>query len=94
MLRVAGQLVLLQWTTQSRHTRVEKRVPATSGRLRIVGYPLSAHHVLADEERAHSGGDKKGIVAHCPIGVVYSVQPWNFPIYAASQLQVLALDST
>lgn len=36
---------------------------------------------LADETRSHSGGKKKGVVAFCPIGVIYSVQPWNFPIY-------------
>ncbi len=36
---------------------------------------------LADEERQHSGGKKRGIVTYAPIGVVYSVQPWNFPVY-------------
>ncbi len=36
---------------------------------------------LADEERTHSGGEKRGIVTYSPIGVIYSVQPWNFPIY-------------
>jgi succinate-semialdehyde dehydrogenase/glutarate-semialdehyde dehydrogenase len=36
---------------------------------------------LADEERTHSGGKKRGIVAHRPIGVIYSIQPWNFPVY-------------
>jgi succinate-semialdehyde dehydrogenase/glutarate-semialdehyde dehydrogenase len=36
---------------------------------------------LADEERKHSGGKKRGIVTYSPIGVIYSVQPWNFPIY-------------
>jgi len=36
---------------------------------------------LADEQRTHSGGRNSGVVAYCPIGVVYSVQPWNFPIY-------------
>ena len=36
---------------------------------------------LADEERQHSGGKKRGIVTYSPIGVIYSVQPWNFPIY-------------
>jgi succinate-semialdehyde dehydrogenase/glutarate-semialdehyde dehydrogenase len=36
---------------------------------------------LADEPRTHSGGSKKAIVAYCPIGVVYSIQPWNFPLY-------------
>ncbi len=47
-------------------------------------FEYTAHYgpsVLADEERTHNGGEKRGIVAHCPIGVVYSVQPWNFPIY-------------
>jgi len=37
--------------------------------------------MLADEERTHSGGKKRGIVTYSPIGVIYSVQPWNFPIY-------------
>jgi len=32
---------------------------------------------LADESRTHSGGHKAGVVAYCPIGVVYSIQPWN-----------------
>lgn len=36
---------------------------------------------LADESRTHSGGKKEGVVAYCPIGVVYSIQPWNFPVY-------------
>lgn len=37
--------------------------------------------MLADEERTHSGGKKNGIVTYSPIGVIYSIQPWNFPIY-------------
>lgn len=36
---------------------------------------------LADEERRHSGGKKRGVVTYSPIGVIYSVQPWNFPVY-------------
>ncbi len=36
---------------------------------------------LADEERKHSGGKKRGVVTFSPIGVIYSVQPWNFPVY-------------
>lgn len=36
---------------------------------------------LADEERTHSGGKKRGIVTYQPIGVIYSIQPWNFPLY-------------
>ncbi len=38
-------------------------------------------HMLADEDRKHSGGEKSGVVAYCPIGVIYSIQPWNFPVY-------------
>lgn len=47
-------------------------------------FDYTAEHgpdLLADEERTHSGGEKNGIVAHCPIGVIYSIQPWNFPVY-------------
>ncbi len=36
---------------------------------------------LADEERTHSDGKKRSMVTFSPIGVVYSIQPWNFPIY-------------
>ena len=38
-------------------------------------------NVLAQEDRKHSGGEKDGYVAYCPIGVIYSIQPWNFPVY-------------
>lgn len=41
---------------------------------------------LADEERTHSGGEKQGIVTYSPIGVVYSIQPWNFPIYQPARV--------
>ncbi|WP_309672640.1 NAD-dependent succinate-semialdehyde dehydrogenase [Gemmatimonas sp.] len=47
-------------------------------------FEYAAEHgpvLLADEARTHSGGTKAGVVAYCPIGVVYSVQPWNFPVY-------------
>jgi len=36
---------------------------------------------LADEARTHSDGAKTGVVAYCPIGVIFSIQPWNFPVY-------------
>jgi len=42
--------------------------------------------VLADEEHTHSGGEKKGIVSYCPIGVIYSIQPWNFPVYQPARV--------
>jgi|TARA_R110002124_G_scaffold107642_2_gene260161 succinate-semialdehyde dehydrogenase / glutarate-semialdehyde dehydrogenase len=37
--------------------------------------------LLADEERTHAGGKKRGVVSYQPIGVIYSIQPWNFPLY-------------
>lgn len=36
---------------------------------------------LADEERTHGPDQKRGVVTHQPIGVIYSIQPWNFPFY-------------
>lgn len=46
---------------------------------------------LADEERTYSGGKKRGIVSFSPIGVIYSVQPWNFPFY--QPVRVLAANA-
>jgi succinate-semialdehyde dehydrogenase/glutarate-semialdehyde dehydrogenase len=37
-------------------------------------------NVLADEQRTH-GKNKEGLVTYQPIGVIYSIQPWNFPMY-------------
>jgi len=37
--------------------------------------------VLADEERTHGAKQKRGVVSYQPIGVIYSIQPWNFPLY-------------
>jgi succinate-semialdehyde dehydrogenase/glutarate-semialdehyde dehydrogenase len=42
--------------------------------------------VLADEERRHGTGDQQGVVAYCPIGVIYSIQPWNFPAYQPTRV--------
>jgi succinate-semialdehyde dehydrogenase / glutarate-semialdehyde dehydrogenase len=36
---------------------------------------------LADEERTHGADRKRGVVSYQPIGVIYSIQPWNFPLY-------------
>ena len=36
---------------------------------------------LADEERTHGADGKRGFVSYQPIGVIYSIQPWNFPLY-------------
>lgn len=44
--------------------------------------------LLADEERTHGAEGKRGIVSYQPIGVIYSIQPWNFPLY--QPIRVLA----
>lgn len=36
---------------------------------------------LADEARTHGKKGSRGIVSYQPIGVIYSIQPWNFPLY-------------
>ncbi|WNH52150.1 NAD-dependent succinate-semialdehyde dehydrogenase [Stenotrophomonas oahuensis] len=45
--------------------------------------------VLADEERKVEGAS--GIVTHSPIGVVYGIQPWNFPAYQAIRYSIASL---
>lgn len=42
--------------------------------------------VLADEERTHGADGKRGVVAYQPIGVIYSIQPWNFPLYQPTRV--------
>ncbi|WP_314101684.1 NAD-dependent succinate-semialdehyde dehydrogenase [uncultured Stenotrophomonas sp.] len=44
---------------------------------------------LADEERDVDGAT--GIVTHSPIGVVYGIQPWNFPAYQAIRYSIASL---
>ncbi|MEM1215353.1 MAG: NAD-dependent succinate-semialdehyde dehydrogenase, partial [Bacteroidota bacterium] len=45
---------------------------------------------LQNEERQLSGGGR-GIVAYRPIGVVYGIQPWNFPVYQVVRYAVANL---
>lgn len=35
---------------------------------------------LADEERKPSNGER-GFITYSPLGVIYGIQPWNFPAY-------------
>lgn len=44
--------------------------------------------LLADEERTYGPDGKRGVVTYQPIGVIYSIQPWNFPLY--QPIRVLA----
>ncbi len=46
--------------------------------------------VLADEKRELAEG-KRGIITYSPIGVVYGIQPWNFPAYQAVRYSVASL---
>jgi len=42
--------------------------------------------VLADREEPKEGG--RALVTHQPMGVVYGIQPWNFPIYQVVRFSV------
>ncbi|HBR41935.1 MULTISPECIES: NAD-dependent succinate-semialdehyde dehydrogenase [Sulfitobacter] len=42
--------------------------------------------VLSDEERTHGADGKRGVVSYQPIGVIYSIQPWNFPLYQPTRV--------
>ena len=47
-------------------------------------FEYSAKHgpdALADEERSYGTNGGRGVVSYQPIGVIYSIQPWNFPLY-------------
>lgn len=46
--------------------------------------------VLADEERSLQDG-RKGVVSYVPVGVIYGIQPWNFPAYQAIRYSIASL---
>lgn len=46
--------------------------------------------VLKDEERELSDGGK-GIISYSPIGVIYGIQPWNFPAYQVIRYSIANL---
>jgi succinate-semialdehyde dehydrogenase/glutarate-semialdehyde dehydrogenase len=45
---------------------------------------------LADEERELSQGGR-GIITYSPIGVIYGIQPWNFPAYQVVRYSIANL---
>jgi succinate-semialdehyde dehydrogenase/glutarate-semialdehyde dehydrogenase len=45
---------------------------------------------LATEDREISNG-KRGRVAHAPLGVIYGIQPWNFPAYQVVRYSIANL---
>jgi succinate-semialdehyde dehydrogenase/glutarate-semialdehyde dehydrogenase len=57
-------------------------------------FDYTAQHgpeILADEERTHGRKGARGIVTHQPIGLIYSIQPWNFPLYQPVRVLAAAL---
>lgn len=45
---------------------------------------------LASEDREIANG-KRGRVAHAPLGVIYGIQPWNFPCYQVVRYSIANL---
>ncbi|AFL81033.1 NAD-dependent aldehyde dehydrogenase [Aequorivita sublithincola DSM 14238] len=45
---------------------------------------------LKDEERELPGGGK-GLITYSPIGVIYGIQPWNFPAYQVIRYSIANL---
>lgn len=45
---------------------------------------------LADEERELPDGGR-GLITYSPIGVVYGIQPWNFPVYQVIRYTIASL---
>ena len=45
---------------------------------------------LADEERQPGNGER-GIVSYSPMGVIYGIQPWNFPAYQVVRYSIANL---
>ena len=46
--------------------------------------------MLADEERSLQDG-RRGIISYAPTGVIYGIQPWNFPAYQAVRYSIANL---
>ncbi len=45
--------------------------------------------MLADEEREVPQG--RGVITYSPLGVIYGIQPWNFPCYQAIRYSISSL---
>lgn len=46
--------------------------------------------VLKDETREVEGG-KKGIISYQPLGVIFGMQPWNFPFYQCMRYSIATI---
>jgi succinate-semialdehyde dehydrogenase/glutarate-semialdehyde dehydrogenase len=50
----------------------------------------NGQEVLKDEKRKLANGGK-GIITYSPQGVIYGIQPWNFPIYQVMRYSIVNL---
>ncbi|MEL6875207.1 MAG: NAD-dependent succinate-semialdehyde dehydrogenase [Pseudomonadota bacterium] len=46
---------------------------------------------LKDEERELPQGQGKGIITYSPVGVIYGIQPWNYPSYQVVRYSIANL---
>lgn len=46
---------------------------------------------LLQDEKRRFGDGQTGYVSYCPIGVVYGIQPWNFPAYQVIRYSIANL---
>jgi succinate-semialdehyde dehydrogenase / glutarate-semialdehyde dehydrogenase len=46
---------------------------------------------LQDEERELPNNAGKGVITYSPVGVIYGIQPWNFPCYQAVRYAIANL---
>jgi succinate-semialdehyde dehydrogenase/glutarate-semialdehyde dehydrogenase len=50
----------------------------------------NAPHALKNEERELSDGGR-GIISYAPIGIIYGIQPWNYPAYQVIRYSIANL---
>ena len=46
---------------------------------------------LKDEERELPNGQGRGIITYAPMGVIYGIQPWNYPSYQVVRYSIANL---
>ncbi|WP_423820595.1 NAD-dependent succinate-semialdehyde dehydrogenase [Salinisphaera sp. SPP-AMP-43] len=86
LVRKVGELLVSHQDRLSRLITEEmgKPIAEAPGELQLCKgiCDYSADHaadVLADEQRDLPGG--RAVVTHQPVGVIFGIQPWNFPFY-------------
>ncbi|MFS4446511.1 NAD-dependent succinate-semialdehyde dehydrogenase [Maribacter sp. 2307UL18-2] len=57
----------------------------------ICNYTASEGQKLLQDEHRQLPDGGKGIIHYAPIGVIYGIQPWNFPLYQAIRYAIVNL---